>query len=167
MELLDRRAFLVKVGAGTALAGLSTAGLSVAAFADSQLEFEAQGEITAIIIAGFVAASGPTGLSVLVRFPAGQSSRGRLKIFLDQGGSLVADIPFDVTRAIKTDSPNTLELAGTVIAPVVSPFTDLVGRAIAISAGFTPGAPAEFDSVTVTVAGSHTVIAASAAGTLG
>jgi hypothetical protein len=167
MEKLDRRRFLLKMGAGAAVAGLTGAGLAVPALADSEVHLDAQGDISLIIIAGVVIGSAPTGLAVRVIVPAGRRSRGEVQILIEQDGSLFADIPFNVGSVITTRTLDTLELAGTVVAPVISPFTDLVGRAIAISAGFAPGSLATFSQLTVTVAGSHTVIANAASGTLG
>jgi hypothetical protein len=167
MEKLDRRRFLLKMGAGAAVAGLTGAGLAMPALADTEVHLDAQGDISLIIVAGIVAGSAPTGLAMRVIFPAGGRSLGKVQILIEQDGSVFADIPFSVGKVITTRTMDTLELAGTVVAPVVSPFTDLVGRAIAISAGFAPGTQAAFSQLTVTVAGSHTVIANSASGTLG
>jgi hypothetical protein len=156
------------MGASAAVAGLSGAGLALPALADSEVEVDAQGDISLVIVAGVVVGSAPTRLGAMrVIFPTGRRSLGKVQILRDRDGSVFADIPFDVENVITTRSPDTLELAGTVVAPVVSPFSDLVGRAIAISAGFVQGPQATFSQLTVTVAGSHTVIAKLASGTLG
>jgi hypothetical protein len=162
MEKLHRRRFL-QMGVGAAIVGLSAAGGPLRAYAASGVtKLDAEGEITY-----------PVDLphdTVRVSFPTGGSSLARVQLFyvLPNGSvTFVADIPFTVERAILTASPDTVELAGTIVSPVVSPFPDLVGRAIAVSAGFTQGSPVAFHRLTVTVAGSHTVIAASATGILG
>ncbi len=162
MEKLHRRRFL-QMGAGAAVAGFSTTSLSVRALAASGVvQFDAEGEIT-------YPGDLPQDL-VRVTFPADGGSVGRVQVlYASPNGSVtqVANIPFTVERIILTQSPNTLELTGIVVSPVVSPFQNLVGRAIAISCGFVPGSPAAFSKLAVTVAGSHTVIAASASGSLG
>jgi hypothetical protein len=155
------------MGASAGVAGLSGASLALPALADSEVEVDVQGDISLIIVAGVVVGSAPTRLAMRVIFPTGRRSLGEVQILRDQDGSVFADIPFGVENVITTRSPDTLELAGTVVAPVVSPFSDLVGRAIAISAGFVQGPQATFSQLTVTVAGSHTVIAKLSSGTLG
>jgi hypothetical protein len=92
------------MGASAAVAGLSGASLAVPTLADSEVEVDAQGDISLIIVAGVVVGSAPIRLAMRVIFPTGQQLLGKVQILRDPDGSVLAEIPFSVESVITTRS---------------------------------------------------------------